>query len=132
MGGAIYFGTRDADPLKPIMVRGLERNHGARTGLPSGIRVSTHSSSTGSVPSAVLVSIGFFFPRTSVLRAAGAGAIVGPSLGTALWRTRHRSLTQAIDAKDTEFFHRIAKNRVDATLQSPTQPVPDYYGKFLV
>ncbi len=58
----------------------------------------------------------------------GAGAIVGPTIGTTLWRARHRSINRAIDAKDTEFFHRIAKNRVDASLQSPTQPVPDYYG----
>lgn len=62
----------------------------------------------------------------------GAGAIVGPTIGTALWRARHRSITQAIDVKDTEFFHRIAKNRVDASLQSPTQPVPDYYGIYII
>jgi len=31
---------------------------------------------------------------------------------------------------DREFYHRIAKNRVDASLQSPTHPVPDYYGTY--
>ena len=59
---------------------------------------------------------------------AGAGVIVGPTVGTALWRIKYRSITKAIDAKDSEFFNRVAKHRVDASLQSPTQPVPDYYG----
>ncbi len=36
-----------------------------------------------------------------------------------------------IDAKDREFFRRIAKNRVDVSLQNPTQPVPDYYGIYI-
>ena len=36
-----------------------------------------------------------------------------------------------IDAKDREFFRRIAKNRVDVSLQNPTQPVPDYYGVYI-
>jgi import inner membrane translocase subunit TIM23 len=31
---------------------------------------------------------------------------------------------------DREFYKRIAKNRVDASLQSPTNPVPDYYGAY--
>lgn len=60
----------------------------------------------------------------------GTGAIIGPTIGTALWRLQYRSLLPLIDAKDHQFFQRIAKNRVDATLQSPTNPVPDYYGKF--
>jgi len=65
---------------------------------------------------------------TAFLQSTGAGVIVGPTIGTALWRAKYRSITQAIDARDTEFFNRIAKHRVDASLQSPTQPVPDYYG----
>jgi hypothetical protein len=58
----------------------------------------------------------------------GLGALIGPSIGTALWRSTHRRLLPQIDAKDREFFRRVAKNRVDASLQNPTQPVPDYYG----
>jgi import inner membrane translocase subunit TIM23 len=62
----------------------------------------------------------------------GTGAIIGPTIGTALWRLQYRRLLPLIDAKDHQFFQRIAKNRVDATLQSPTNPVPDYYGKFYI
>ena len=58
----------------------------------------------------------------------GLGALIGPSIGTALWRSTHRRMLPQIDAKDREFFRRVAKNRVDVSLQNPTQPVPDYYG----
>jgi mitochondrial import inner membrane translocase subunit TIM23 len=65
------------------------------------------------------------------MRLVGAGAIIGPTIGTSLWRLQYQRLLPLIDAKDHLFFQRIAKNRVDATLQSPTNPVPDYYGKFI-
>ncbi|KAF8969662.1 mitochondrial import protein Pam17 [Flammula alnicola] len=50
-----------------------------------------------------------------------------PTIGGSIWRFTHRRVLPQIDAKDREFFRRIAKNRVDASLQNPTQPVPDYY-----
>ena len=43
----------------------------------------------------------------------------------------HRNQLALVDVMDREFYHRIAKNRVDASLQSPTHPVPDYYGTYL-
>lgn len=58
----------------------------------------------------------------------GAGALIGPTIGGSIWRFTHRRVLMHIDAKDREFFRRIAKNRVDVSLQNPTQPVPDYYG----
>jgi hypothetical protein len=64
-----------------------------------------------------------------LMHLVGTGAIIGPTIGTFLWRMQYRRLLPLIDAKDHLFFQRIAKNRVDATLQSPTNPVPDYYGK---
>lgn len=59
----------------------------------------------------------------------GIGALIGPSIGAAAWRVRHRAQLAAVDTMDREFYRRIAKNRVDASLQSPTHPVPDYYGQ---
>ena len=54
---------------------------------------------------------------------------MGPTIGTAIWRMTHRRLLPHIDSRDREFYARIAKNRVDASLQTPTAPVvPDYYG----
>ncbi|KAF8647496.1 hypothetical protein AX16_006701 [Volvariella volvacea WC 439] len=71
----------------------------------------------------------FFFYGFCTLGCAGVGWLVGPSLGTAIWRTTHRRSVTLIDAKDKEFYARIARNRVPAELQSPTNPVPDYYGE---
>ncbi|KAJ7143179.1 presequence translocated-associated motor subunit PAM17 [Mycena crocata] len=59
----------------------------------------------------------------------GAGYVVGPSLGSSLWRAANRHSVAKMDALDREFFKHVAKNRVDAALQSATNPVPDYYGE---
>jgi len=71
----------------------------------------------------------FFFYGFCTLGCVGVGALVGPTIGTSIWRYRNRRILDLIDKKDHEFFSRIAKNRVDASLQSPTHPVPDYYGE---
>jgi len=71
----------------------------------------------------------FFFYGICTVACGGFGWLVGPSLGTAIWRMTHRRLLPHIDSRDREFYARIAKNRVDASLQTPTQPVPDYYGE---
>jgi Mitochondrial import protein Pam17 len=82
-------------------------------------------------PSPVSVSPYDFLPIQPIpdLAVPGVGAIAGPSVGGALWRWRHSKQLAAIDEKDKEFLKHIAKNRVDASLQSPTAPVPDYYGE---
>ncbi|KAJ7907336.1 mitochondrial import protein Pam17 [Mycena leptocephala] len=59
----------------------------------------------------------------------GAGYIVGPSLGSTVWRIMNRNAVAQIDTLDREFYKHVAKNRVDAALQSATNPVPDYYGE---
>ncbi|KAF9532906.1 mitochondrial import protein Pam17 [Crepidotus variabilis] len=93
-GGVVYFGTQEADPLKPIM--GIDP---------------------------------FFFYGLCTMGCVGVGAIVGPTLGSALWRAKNKTIIRAFDGKDAEFYNRVARGRVDASLQSPTQPVPDYYGE---
>ncbi|KAJ7633077.1 presequence translocated-associated motor subunit PAM17 [Roridomyces roridus] len=59
----------------------------------------------------------------------GGGFVVGPSIGSAIWRLVNRNLISKIDARDREFYTHIARNRVDASLQSATNPIPDYYGE---
>ncbi|KAG6817777.1 hypothetical protein H0H87_003185 [Tephrocybe sp. NHM501043] len=71
----------------------------------------------------------FFFYGACTVGCVGIGALIGPSIGSALWSARHRNQMALVDAMDREFYRRIAKNRVDASLQSPTHPVPDYYGE---
>ncbi|PPQ84064.1 hypothetical protein CVT25_003666 [Psilocybe cyanescens] len=71
----------------------------------------------------------FFFYGICTLGCAGAGALAGPTIGASLWRFKNRNILSLMDKKDHDFYQRIAKNRVDAALQSPTHPVPDYYGE---
>ncbi|KAJ7578520.1 mitochondrial import protein Pam17 [Mycena floridula] len=71
----------------------------------------------------------FLFYGLCTLGCMGGGALVGTSLGLGIWRVMHNRTMNLIDGREREFYRRIAKNRVDASLQSPTSPVPDYYGE---
>ncbi|KAJ7706894.1 mitochondrial import protein Pam17 [Mycena rosella] len=93
-GGAMYFGSLETDPMKPIM--GIDPM--------------------------------MFYGGCTVI-CMGAGYVIGPSLGSSIWRVINRTSMAKIDARDREFYKHIAKNRVDASLQSATNPVPDYYGE---
>jgi len=65
----------------------------------------------------------------STLACMGLGYLIGPVVGTTLWRTSHRRTMHLIEAKDKEFHRRIVKNRVNPTGQSYNNPVPDFYGE---
>lgn len=60
---------------------------------------------------------------------AGGGYLIGPVIGSALWRFMNRHTMRLIEARDQEFHRHIVKNRVDPSAQSATNPVPDFYGK---
>ncbi|TRM64393.1 mitochondrial import protein Pam17-domain-containing protein [Schizophyllum amplum] len=94
IGGAMYFGSLDTDPLKPVM--GIDP---------------------------------FMFYGVCTAGCMGVGFILGPTVGTSIWRLTHKSLVPLIDARDKRFFEHVARKRVPAELQSPTKPVPDYYGE---
>ncbi|KIY61506.1 mitochondrial import protein Pam17 [Cylindrobasidium torrendii FP15055 ss-10] len=59
------------------------------------------------------------------------GGVLGPSMGSALWRLKSRSVVRSFDARDANFFRRIEKYRADASLasNSTTGQMPDYYGE---
>jgi len=59
----------------------------------------------------------------------GAGYLVGPILGSNLWRVTHRRTMALIEERDREFHRHIVRNRVDPRAQSATNPVPDFYGE---
>ncbi|KAG7091983.1 hypothetical protein E1B28_008371 [Marasmius oreades] len=71
----------------------------------------------------------FMFYGICTAACMGFGYLLGPSLGNAIWRFTHRHYGDLIDSRDREFYQHITKRRVDASLQSPTSPVPDYYGE---
>ncbi|KZT27327.1 mitochondrial import protein Pam17 [Neolentinus lepideus HHB14362 ss-1] len=71
----------------------------------------------------------FFFYGFATLGCAGLGYLIGPTIGSAAWRTTHRRTMALIEARDREFHKHIVKNRVDPTAQTATNPVPDFYGE---
>lgn len=69
------------------------------------------------------------FPRSPSFSHLGTGYLVGPILGSSLWRVTHRRTMALIEERDREFHRHIVRNRVDPTAQSATNPVPDFYGE---
>jgi len=59
----------------------------------------------------------------------GSGYLIGPNIGAALWKLTHRRTLNLIEVKDRAFHRRLAKHRVDPRYQSPTNPIPDFYGE---
>ncbi|PVF92785.1 mitochondrial import protein Pam17 [Serendipita vermifera] len=60
---------------------------------------------------------------------SGLGYLIGPVIGSQMWRLTHRKTMSLIEDKDREFHQHIRRNRVDPSTQSTTNPVPDFYGE---
>ncbi|CCD22261.1 Pam17p NDAI_0A01030 [Naumovozyma dairenensis CBS 421] len=64
------------------------------------------------------------------LVASGAlGYLFGPLFGSQLFKLTHRKSLNEFNLKNKEFLKHIIENRVDASSQSFSNPVPDYYGE---
>ncbi|KAL1868912.1 TIM23 complex component [Diaporthe australafricana] len=57
------------------------------------------------------------------------GWVVGPSLGNAVFYLIKRKYKAPMTVKESQFFARIKKNRVDPSNSSTGNPVPDFYGE---
>ncbi|KAI0470300.1 Pam17-domain-containing protein [Xylaria cf. heliscus] len=61
---------------------------------------------------------------------AGLGWLAGPSLGSAIFYALKRGVKRPMAVKESEFFNRIKKNRVDPSNSSLSgNAVPDFYGE---
>lgn len=63
------------------------------------------------------------------LACAGMGWLVGPSIGNQVFYLMNHRFKAQMMQKESEFFTRVKKNRVDPTNSSAGNPVPDYYGE---
>ncbi|KAK4116578.1 Pam17-domain-containing protein [Canariomyces notabilis] len=63
------------------------------------------------------------------LSASALGWLVGPSLGSAVFNTFKNKYKGPMATKESEFFARIKKHRVDPSASSVRNPVPDFYGE---
>lgn len=67
---------------------------------------------------------------SGALAASGAlGYLLGPLIGSQIFHLSNKNKLPGFDAKNKEFLKKIIENRVDASSQSFSNPVPDYYGE---
>ncbi|KAH8650197.1 mitochondrial import protein Pam17-domain-containing protein [Xylariales sp. PMI_506] len=78
----------------------------------------------GQIPLDPFITLGLM-----TLGCAALGWLAGPSLGSAIFYTVKRGVKAPMALKEAEFFARIKKNRVDPSVSSVGNPVPDYYGE---
>ncbi|KAI1640536.1 Pam17-domain-containing protein [Biscogniauxia mediterranea] len=72
----------------------------------------------------------FFALGLITLSFAGLGWLAGPVLGSALFHTFKRGVKRPMAVKESEFFARIKKHRVDPSNSSLSgNAVPDFYGE---
>ncbi|KAI0125441.1 mitochondrial import protein Pam17-domain-containing protein [Xylariales sp. AK1849] len=78
----------------------------------------------GKIPLDPFITLGLM-----TLGSAALGWLAGPSLGSTIFYTVKRGVKTPMAIKEAEFFARIKKNRVDPSVSSVGNPVPDYYGE---
>ncbi|KAK8089034.1 hypothetical protein PG997_003995 [Apiospora hydei] len=93
-------------------------------GMASIVLVNLDMDWMGSIPLDPFITLGLM-----TLGSAALGWLAGPSLGSAIFYTLKRGVKQPMAIKEAEFFARIKKNRVDPSVSSVGNPVPDYYGE---
>ncbi|KAL9022574.1 MAG: hypothetical protein Q9185_000284 [Variospora sp. 1 TL-2023] len=70
-----------------------------------------------------------FMLALTAVAAGGAGWLLGPFVGEAAFRVVYRREWGRMAAKEKDFYARIRRHRVDPSLASYSNPLPDYYGE---
>ncbi|KAL2126687.1 hypothetical protein VTI74DRAFT_391 [Chaetomium olivicolor] len=78
----------------------------------------------GQIPLDPLITLGLM-----TMSFAALGWLVGPSIGTAVFNALKSKYKGPMAVKESEFFARIKKHRVDPSASSVRNPVPDFYGE---
>ncbi|KAI1857861.1 uncharacterized protein JN550_013001 [Neoarthrinium moseri] len=78
----------------------------------------------GKIPLDPFITLGLM-----TMGSAALGWLAGPSLGATIFYMVKRGVKTPMAIKEAEFFARIKKNRVDPSVSSVGNPVPDYYGE---
>ncbi|KAG6362625.1 hypothetical protein INS49_007717 [Diaporthe citri] len=79
---------------------------------------------TGQIPLDPILTLGLI-----TLGCTAMGWVVGPSVGNAVFYLIKRKYKAPMTVKESQFFARIKKNRVDPSNSSTGNPVPDFYGE---
>ncbi|KAK4132053.1 Pam17-domain-containing protein [Trichocladium antarcticum] len=78
----------------------------------------------GQVPLDPFITLGLI-----TMSCAALGWLMGPSLGAAVFNAFKSKYKGPMATKESEFFARIKKHRVDPSASSVRNPVPDFYGE---
>ncbi|KAH5437997.1 presequence translocated-associated motor subunit PAM17 [Parastagonospora nodorum] len=71
----------------------------------------------------------FMLMGLSTIGMMAVGWLIGPIFGNQLFSLAYRGVLAEFTAKDSGFFNRIKRHRVDPTASSLANPPPDYYGE---
>lgn len=64
-----------------------------------------------------------------IIASGALGYLLGPIVGSQVFKLSHNQQLAQFNNKNKEFLKHIINNRVDASSQSFSNPVPDYYGE---
>ncbi|AEO53801.1 hypothetical protein MYCTH_2114693 [Thermothelomyces thermophilus ATCC 42464] len=98
----------------------LAAGSGGAVALSSGAADSV----VGQIPLDPLITLGLM-----TMSCAALGWLVGPILGTTVFNALKSKYKGPMAVKESEFFARIKKHRVDPSASSVRNPVPDFYGE---
>ncbi|KAJ9121634.1 hypothetical protein QFC22_002254 [Naganishia vaughanmartiniae] len=65
----------------------------------------------------------------ATLGCMGLGYLVGPTVGSLIFKAMNGSRNKAIEVMDKRFYEHVKARRVDPSYQSVNNPTPDYYGE---
>ncbi|KAF1845884.1 Pam17-domain-containing protein [Cucurbitaria berberidis CBS 394.84] len=71
----------------------------------------------------------FMLMGLSTLGMMAVGWLIGPIFGNRVFNLAYRGVLGEFAQKDSAFFNRIKRHRVDPTASSLANPPPDYYGE---
>lgn len=71
----------------------------------------------------------FMLMGLSTLGMMAVGWLIGPIFGNQVFNLAYRGVLGDFTRKDSAFFNRIKRHRVDPTASSLANPPPDYYGE---
>ncbi|KAK5988558.1 Presequence translocated-associated motor subunit PAM17 [Cladobotryum mycophilum] len=78
----------------------------------------------GQIPLDPFVTLGLM-----TFACAGMGWLIGPTIGNQVFYIINRRFKAQMMQKESEFFARVKKHRVDPSNSSAGNPVPDFYGE---
>ena len=65
----------------------------------------------------------------ALISCGALGFLSGPLVGSTLFKAKNKGVLKLYEEKNSTFLKHIIKNRVDASRQSFSNPVPDFYGE---